>query len=173
MSKSRSQKTELLEKYREILKTKEGYFLVNSDKVDTLTTTELKLQLKNTDANFTVVKNSIFKVALQETEQPVNIQNFDGPTAIIYFNNDPTAPAKLIKEAQNKTELFDTRGGAYKGEFLTTERIMQLAEIPSRDILLSKLLGTISAPLSNFMNTMTGNIRGFTLVLKSISEKNA
>ena len=173
MSKSRSQKTELLERYKEILKSKEGYFLINSDKADTQTTTGLKIQLKDVGANIAIVKNSIFKVALQETEQPLNTQTFDGPTAIIYFDEDPTAPAKLIKEAQKKTQLFDARGGVYEGEFLTAEKVMQLAEIPSREILLGKLLGTMSAPVSGFMNALTGNVRGLTMVLKGISEKSA
>lgn len=173
MSKSRSQKTELLEKYKEILQNKEGYFLINSDKADTQTTTGLKIQLKDVGANIAIVKNSIFKVALQETEQPLNTQTFDGPTAIIYFDEDPTAPAKLIKEIQKKTTLFDARGGVYEGEFLTAEKVMQLAEIPSREILLGKLLGTMSAPVSGFMNAVTGNVRGLTMVLKGISEKSA
>lgn len=173
MSKSRSQKTELLEKYKEILQNKEGYFLINSDKADTQTTTGLKIQLKDVGANIAIVKNSIFKVALQETEQPLNTQTFDGPTAIIYFDEDPTAPAKLIKEIQKKTTLFDARGGVYEGEFLTAEKVMQLAEIPSKEILLGKLLGTMSAPVSGFMNALTGNVRGLTMVLKGISEKSA
>jgi len=173
MSKSRSQKTELLEKYKEILQNKEGYFLINSDKADTQTTTGLKIQLKDVGANIAIVKNSIFKVALQETEQPLNTQTFDGPTAIIYFDEDPTAPAKLIKEIQKKTTLFDARGGVYEGEFLTAEKVMQLAEIPSREILLGKFLGTMSAPVSGFMNAVTGNVRGLTMVLKGISEKGA
>ena len=173
MSKSRSQKTELLEKYKEILQNKEGYFLINSDKADTQTTTGLKIQLKDVGANIAIVKNSIFKVALQETEQPLNTQTFDGPTAIIYFDEDPTAPAKLIKEIQKKTTLFDARGGVYEGEFLTAEKVMQLAEIPSREVLLGKLLGTMSAPVSGFMNAVTGNVRGLTMVLKGISEKGA
>lgn len=173
MSKSRSQKTELLEKYKEILQSKEGYFLINSDKADTQTTTGLKIQLKDVGANIAIVKNSIFKVALQETDQPLNTQTFDGPTAIIYFDEDPTSPAKLIKEIQKKTTLFDARGGVYEGEFLTAEKVMQLAEIPSREILLGKLLGTMSAPVSGFMNAVTGNVRGLTMVLKGISEKSA
>jgi len=50
---------------------------------------------------------------------------------------------------------------------------MQLAEIPSKEILLGKLLGTMSAPVSGFMNALTGNVRGLTMVLKGISEKSA
>lgn len=173
MSKTRSQKTELLEEYKEILKNKGGYLLVNSDKIDTKTTTGLKIKLKGVGANFAVVKNSLFKVALQETEQPVQTQEFDGQTAVIFFDEDPTSPAKLVKDAQKETKLLDAKGGVFEGEFLTAERVMQLADIPSREVLLSKLLGSMTAPLSGFMNAITGNVRGLTVVLKGISEKNA
>ena len=173
MSKTRSQKTELLNKYKEILETKKGYLLVNSDKTNTSTVTKLKIRLKDVDANYAVVKNSIFKVALQETNQPLQTQELDGPTAIIYFEEDPTGAAKLVKQTQKESELLSAKGGVFEGEFLSEERVMQLAEIPSREVLLSRLVGTMNAPLTGFMNAVTGNVRGLTMVLKGISEKNA
>ncbi len=173
MSKTRSQKTELLNKYKDILEKKAGYLLVNSDKTSTSSVTKLKIQLKDVDANYIVVKNSIFKVALQETNQPLQTQELDGPTAIIYFDEDPTGPAKLIKQTQKETQLLPAKGGVFEGEFLSEERVMQLAEIPSKEILLSRLVGSMSAPLTGFMNAVTGNVRGLTMVLKGISEKNA
>ena len=78
MSKSRTQKEELLKKYKDLIESKSGYLLVNSDKIDTATVTTLKIQLKDVGANFTVLKNSIFKVALQDTKQPLQTQDFDG-----------------------------------------------------------------------------------------------
>jgi large subunit ribosomal protein L10 len=173
MAKTRSQKTELLDKYKDILKNKAGYLLLNSDKIDTSTVTKLKVQLKDLDANYAVVKNSIFKVALQEENQPLETQDIDGPTAIIYFDEDPTGPAKLIKETQKESKLLDAKGGVFEGEFLSEERVMMLAEIPSKEVLLGKLLGSMSAPVSGFMNAVTGNVRGLTMVLKGISEKKA
>ena len=135
--------------------------------------TKLKIKLKDANANYTVVQNSIFKIALQETNQPLEAQEINGPTAVIYFDEDPTAPAKLVKEMQKETELLDAKFGVYEGEFLSEERVMQLAEIPSKEVLLSRLVGTMNAPLTGFMNAITGNVRGLTMVLKGISEKNA
>jgi large subunit ribosomal protein L10 len=171
MPKNRTQKDELLHKYKDLIKNKSGYLLVNSDKINTTTITTLKIQLKNVGANFTILKNNIFKVALQDSKQPLQVQDFDGPTALIVFDEDPTKPAKLVKEVQKETNLLDSKLGVFEGEFLTAERVMQLAEIPSREILLSQLVGTMNAPLSNFMNTVTGNIKGLTMILKGISEK--
>lgn len=173
MSKSRTQKEELLTRYKDLIENKSGYLLVNSDKIDTSTVTKLKIELKNADANITVIKNSIFKVALQDTKQPLQVQEFDGPTALITFDQDPTAPAKLVKKIQKEMSLLSPRNGVYEGEFLTAERVMQLADIPSREVLLSRLVGSMNAPLTGFMSVITGNIRGLTMVLKGISEKKA
>jgi len=171
MAKTRLQKTELLNKYKDILKNKTGYFLVNSDKTDATTVSKLKIELKNVGANYSVLKNTLFKVALQDSEQPLEMQEIEGPTAIIYFDEDPTAPAKLIKEIQKETELLDAKSGVFEGQFLTEQEVMQLADIPTKDVLLGQLIGTLNAPLSGFMNALTGNIRGLTMVLKGISEK--
>lgn len=173
MAKTHTEKSELLNKYKDILEKKSGYLLVNSDKVNTSAVTKLKIKLKDANANYTVVQNSIFKIALQETNQPLEAQEISGPTAVIYFDDDPTAPAKLVKEMQKETELLDAKFGVYEGEFLSEERVMQLAEIPSKEVLLSRLVGTMNAPLTGFMNAITGNVRGLTMVLKGISEKNA
>ena len=173
MAKTRSQKTELLEKYKDILKNKSGYLLVNSDKIDTATVTKLKVELKDLDANYAVVKNSIFKVALQEENQPLEAQNIDGPTAIIYFESDPTGPAKLVKETQKETELLDAKGGVFEGEFLSEERGMEIAEIRCQEGLRSMLVGSIAAPLSGFMHAGRGNGRGVTMCLSGNSENEA
>ena len=173
MEKTRLEKSKLLDRYKDILKNKSGYFLVNSDKTDTLTVADLKKKLKETDADYTVVKNTLFKVALQDTDQPLETQDLEGPTAIIYFNEDPTVPAKLIREIQKEKEILSAKGGVYEGEFLSEEKVMQLAEIPSKEVLLSQLVGTINAPLTGFMNAVTGNVKGLTVVLKGISEKSA
>jgi large subunit ribosomal protein L10 len=171
MAISRDKKTELLDEYKQIIKDHGGYFLVRSDNIDTATVTNLKMELKNNNADFKVLKNTIFKIALQDTEQPVEIQDFDGATAVIYFDQDPTTPAKLVKDIQKETEQMNARGGVFEGQFLSEEKVMQLAEIPSRDELLGMLVGSMSAPLTGFMNAVTGNVRGLTVALKGISEK--
>jgi large subunit ribosomal protein L10 len=171
MAISRDKKTELLDEYKQIIKDHSGYFLVRSDSIDTATVTELKKELKDNNANFKVLKNTIFKIALQDTEQPVEIQDFDLATAVIYFEDDNTTPAKLVKDIQKETEEMNARGGVFEGQFLTESKVMQLAEIPSREELLGMLVGSMSAPLTGFMNAVTGNVRGLTVALKGISEK--
>ncbi len=171
MAKSKAEKTELLKKYKEVLENNEGYIIVKSDNIDTETLSQLKQDLKEIDANFMVVKNTIFKIALEETKQPVETQDFAGASGIITFNEDPTAPAKLVKKIQTEMKLLDPKYGVVENKYIDSNKIMELAEIPSKEELYAKLLGSLNAPLSGLMNAVTGNVKGFTRVLHSLSEK--
>ncbi len=171
MPKSKEQKAELLQQYKEIVSNNEGYIIVKSDNIDTFTLSELKQDLKDIGANFTVIKNTIFKIALNESKQPLETQDFSGPSAIITFNEDPVAAAKLLSKIQEDKELLEPRFGVVENQYITSSKIMELAEIGSREELYAKLLGSLDAPLSGLLNTLTGNVKGFTRVLHSLSEK--
>ena len=173
MAKSKEQKATLLGRYKDLIKDSKGYILVNSDDIDTATTTDLKMKLKEIGSDYSVLKNTLFKVALQDSDEPVELQDFDGPTAVIVFDEDPTQPAKLLKEVQKDTEKLNARSGIFEGEYLTGEKIMELAEIPSREVLLARLMSSMNAPVSGTMNALTGNVRGLVMVLKGLSEKDA
>lgn len=171
MAKTRSQKETLLEDYKKLLTESDGYIAVDSKGIDNTTVTELKKQLKDLGSNLTVVKNTLWKIAVGETKQPDEVGEFEGQTAVISYKEDPTAPAKLLKEVQKETEMMEAKYGVVNGEFLDSGRIMDLADIPSREVLLAKLLGSMTAPVSGFMNAVTGNARGFVQVLRQLSEK--
>lgn len=171
MAKSKVQKTELLEEYKKILNEKSGYIVVNSDKLDSTTLFTLKKQLKEIGSNFSVLKNTIFKIALQEAKQPLETQDFTGASAIITFEDDPTGTAKFLKEVQKEMEVLEARYGVIENEYISSNKIMELADIPSKEVLYSKLLSSLNAPLSGMMNTLTGNVKGFIRVTQSLSEK--
>ncbi len=171
MAKSKDQKTELLEQYKSILKDKPGYIVVNSDNLDSTTLFKFKKELKEAGSNFSVVKNTLFKIALQETKQPLETQDFAGASAIISFDEDPTVVAKILKEVQKEMEVLEARYGVIDNEYIGESKIMELAEIPPKEVLYAKLLGSLNAPLSGLMNTLTGNVKGFIRVTQSLSEK--
>lgn len=170
MAKSRIQKADLLSSYKDLLKEKKGYILVQSESLDTATVTGLKKKLKALGSNYSVIKNSVFKVAIQDTDLPLEAQEFTGSTAVIAYDDDPTVPAKLVKEIQEETERMDAVYGMIEGQYLSSERVMELADIPSREVLLARLVGTMNGPLTGFMNAVTGNIKGFTTILQKLSE---
>lgn len=171
MAKSRAQKETLLKSYQEKLANSNGYIAVDIKGVDTLTITELRKKLKEMDSNINVVKNKVLQIALRDGNMPTQAVDFAEQTAIIPYVNDPTQPAKLIKELQKETEKFAARYGVIDGTYLDSQKVMELADIPSREVLLAKLLGSLNAPLSGFANVISGNVRGFVRALQQISEQ--
>lgn len=171
MAKTKQQKAQLLEKYKKLLKNSGGYFVVNTDGLPTPTITTLKKKLAETNCSYTVVKNTLFKIALQETKAPVATIDFKDPTAVITYSEDATVTAKLIDEVQKETKLMKAKYGFVDEKFLTGDKVMQLAEIPTREELLSKLLGSITSPLKDFMHCSTSHIGDFTRVLNGISKQ--
>ncbi len=173
MAKSRAQKEALLKSYKDTLSNSNGYIAVDIKGVNTLTITELKKKLKAMDSNIKVVKNRVLQIALRDNNMPTQAVDFAEQTAIIPYVSDPTQPAKLIQEIQKDTELMQARYGVVDGQYLDSERVMELADIPSREVLLAKLLGSLNAPLSGFVNVISGNVRGFVRALQQISEQKA
>lgn len=171
MPKARNQKEMLLDQYRALLSESKGYIAVQADKVNNLTVTDLKKKLKAVNGNYVVVKNTIFKIALQEQNKPLPATDFEGQTAVVIYNDDPTEIAKILKETQKKSELLQARYGVIEGDFISGAEVMTLAEIPSRNELIAKLLGSLNAPLSGIMNVFTGNVRGFVQIISKLSEK--
>lgn len=171
MAKSRNAKTELLNKYNDLVNSGSGFILVDLAGLDSSTITKLKMQLKEVGSNFTVVKNTILKIALQNANKDIKVQDFSGSTALITVNEDPSVAAKLLKEVQTTTKLLNPRIGIFQNEMISAERVAELADLPSKEVLLAKLLGSLQSPISGFMNASTGNVRGFVMVLKGLSEK--
>ena len=171
MAKTKDAKSTLLQEYKAILTQKGGFIAIDGKSIDNITATQLKKQLKAEGSNLTVVKNTIFKIALQETNFPVDASVFEGQTGIISYDADPTLIAKMLKKLQKETELFSAKFGVIEGEYVDAERVMQLADIPSREVLLAKLLGSMVSPVSGFMNVVTGNVKGFVRVVQKLSEK--
>lgn len=171
MAKSREQKEMLLEMYKDTLNNNSGYLAVDVKGVNNESITNLKKKLKDIGSNVIVVSNKLFQIALRETNQPTETLDFAEQTAIIPYADDPTAPAKLIKEVQKETEALPAKHGLLKGQYLNDQKVMELAEIPAREVLLAKLLGSMNSPLTVFANAVTGNARGFVQVLKQVSEK--
>jgi large subunit ribosomal protein L10 len=170
MAKSREQKEELLNKYKDILKDNPNYFLVNSDSVSSPEMTELKKALKDSGANFMIVKNTLFRLAAQETNQPNQVQELADSTGVIVCGEDPTEAAKALAEVQKEYKNLDTKFAILFGEAEESDKVKELSEIPSREELLAKLVGSLNSPLSGFVSVAQGNVRQLLTALSEVQK---
>lgn len=171
MAKTRDDKKALLEKYIGILEKYDGFLVVEASKIDNNSITQLKKELDEIGSEYSVVKNSVFKIALREKSLPTETMAFDGSSAVVSYKEDPTKVAKILKKIQKDSELLKSKFGYVESKYLNSEKSFSLADIPSREELLAKLLGSMSSPISGFVTVAKGNLRGLTQIFDGLSKK--
>ena len=166
-----SQKKELVENLAKDLGDAEISFLVDYKGLTVSQVTELRAKLREVGAQMAVVKNTLMRLAAKGAGSEVLIDLFKGPNAIILSKDDPVAPAKVISEFLKTNEKVQLKGGALGGKFLSPEDVTQLAKMPSKEELLAKLVYTLNAVPTNFVNVLAGVPRSFLNVLNAVKDQ--
>jgi large subunit ribosomal protein L10 len=124
--------------------------------------TELRKKLREAGVEYKVLKNTFVRRAMTE----INLSDLDeflvGPTAIAFSNEDLVAPAKIIAEFAKKHKALEIKAGVLEGQLLGLAQVKELADLPSREGLLSMLLSVLQAPMRNMA-----------CVVKAVAEKEA
>ncbi len=115
--------------------------------------TELRNEIRNAGAEIRVVKNTLAKRAATGTSFEGLSNYLVGPT-IIAFSQDPVAPAKVLAAFEKNHENLILKGGILNGKDLDVNGIKALAKLPSREVLIAKLLGTMNGPVQNFVGVL-------------------
>ena len=112
--------------------------------------TELRKQLREAGVIYKVYKNTMMKRAFEGTEFAALDDCLEGPSAIAISKDDATAPARILYKFAQDAPALELKGGVVEGTAYDVAGISELAKIPSRDELLSKLLGSLQSPITNF-----------------------
>ena len=111
--------------------------------------TELRKELREAGVEFKVYKNSMTRRAAEAAELAGLNTSLTGPNAIAFSTEDVVAPAKILNEFAKKHEALEIKAGVVEGNIVTVEEIKALADLPSREGLLSMLLSVLQAPIRN------------------------
>jgi large subunit ribosomal protein L10 len=132
--------------------------------------TDLRKRLRDAGAEYKVYKNTLARRALRELELEQAADFMEGPTAWA-FCEDPVAPAKVLKEFSKQVDFVGMQGGILVGEIVSPEKLQALADLPPRDVLLAQTVGTIAAPLRNFVGTLQALPRNLVNVLDQVKKQ--
>ena len=124
--------------------------------------TELRKQLREAGVTYKVYKNTMMNFAFKGTDCEGLSDLLNGPSAIAVSKDDATAPARILCEFAKKAPKLEVKGGVVEGKVLDVAAINEVAQIPSRDVLLGRLLGSFQSPISSFAR-----------VIKQIAEKDS
>ncbi len=132
---------------------------------------ELRRSLKSVDAEFHVVKNTVAKKALAGRQEAVVIDLFKGQTGIVFAFGDAGAAAKKVSEAAKKNEKLKLIGGFLDGSVLDPGAIGKIADLPPREVLIAKILGSMVAPHRGLLGVLNGVSRNMVQVISAIKDK--
>jgi len=132
--------------------------------------TELRTLLRKSAVEYTVVKNSLAKIAVANTELASLAAHLEGPTAIAISRSDLVAPSKVLTTWSKTRPTFSIKGGVVEGRLVGPAEIVALADLPPREILLARLAGTFQAPLQGLVNVLAGPIRALASVLDQVRQ---
>ena len=116
--------------------------------------TELRKQLREAGVAYKVYKNTMIKRAAEGTDFAALDPDLEGPTAIAVSKDDATAPARILAEFAKKADKLEIKAGVVEGTYYDQKGMQVIATIPSREVLLGKLLGSIQSPITNFARVL-------------------
>lgn len=169
-----ARKSKLIDQYSQSLEGAKigmltGYSGCTVDKIE-----EVREKLRKEKSKFIVLKNTLFKIAVKDTEFKELGKHIQGPVALVVSSEDVVGPAKVLEpyfsDDESKFRYVAAIGGVHHEPF-TIEQIRTLAKLPSRDVLLGKCLGSMQAPLRNLMGVLQAIPRNLVSVLSQVSSQ--
>ncbi|PJA86824.1 MAG: 50S ribosomal protein L10 [Candidatus Moranbacteria bacterium CG_4_9_14_3_um_filter_42_9] len=130
----------------------------------------LRRELKKEGVDFRVAKKTLMNLALKEAGLEIDMKKLEGQISLAISSQDEVAAAKIIAKAAKVNENIKMVGGILGTKELSAEGVKALALIPGKQELLAKLVGTLNAPVSGFVNALAGNLRGLVNVLKALAD---
>lgn len=168
---NKQSKEALVAEFAEKLKDAKAAFLADYRGLNVEQANALRRKLQGVGVEYRVVKNTLLRLAAKDTAVACLDEHLTGPTAIALVNNDPVAPAKALVEFAKLNNKFELKAGMLDGKLLAVDDIKALAELPSREELIAKMLGSMSAPATNFVGVLAAVPRAFVLALAAIRDQ--
>jgi large subunit ribosomal protein L10 len=132
---------------------------------------ELRSKLREADATFKVVKNSLTERAADEVGAETLKALLEGPTALTFVRGDIATAAKAVADYARATQLLPFKGGLMGGAALDPEQIRSLSRLPSREVLYGQLVGVVASPISGLVRTLGALVSGLAVALEQVREK--
>jgi len=132
---------------------------------------ELRIQLRDCDSEIRIAKNTLLKRAVTDTASDVLIEDFTGTTAIVLGYDDPVAPAKALAKFAEDHEKLQIRAVALEGEKLSSEAMVALSKLPSKEVLLGQFLSVLNSVPTGLVQVLSGVPRTFLYGLQAVKEQ--
>ncbi len=171
MPKTKQQKQEISRDLKERLAKAKSVVFTSFTGLTVKENEALRSELINEQSEYYAAKKTLLARALSEANIEVDTKTLEGQVAITFGYADEIAPAKILsKFIKGSDGRLKFLGGILEGKFLDAANVSALATLPSKEELYAKIVGSINAPVSGFVNVLAGNLRSFVGVLSAIQK---
>ncbi|PLX72722.1 MAG: 50S ribosomal protein L10 [Desulfuromonas sp.] len=168
---NRQTKEARVAEFAQKLKETKAAFLADYRGLNVEQATDLRRKLHDVGIEYRVVKNTLLRLAARDTHAACLDEQLTGPTAVALVKDDPVAPAKALVEFAKANKAFELKAGVLEGKLLSVADITALSDLPSREELLAKMLGSLSAHATNFVGVLAAVPRSLVQVLSAIKDQ--
>ena len=135
--------------------------------------TKLRKELRESGDEYMVVKNTLLRLALKEAGISGLDHILEGTTAIALSKDNYVSGAKILAGFAEKSKTFEIKAGFVDGGAIDANGVKELAALPSKEVLVAKVLGGFNAPITGFVTVLNGTMKGLVVALNAIAEKQA
>ena len=167
------QKAQVIEETRQRFENCSGVYFTNYQGINVAQVTKLRDKFREKNVEYKVSKNTLIRIGAQQAGYENIADLLNGMIGIAYAENDPTAPAQVIKEFLSDGGDLQVTGILFEGHLFGPDKYQELADLPSREELLAKLLGGLNYPMSHLAATLSGVMSKFVRTLDSLKNTKA
>jgi large subunit ribosomal protein L10 len=168
---NREQKAATIEALAAEIDGADAVFAVDYRGISVSQAAELRTKLRDADATFQVVKNSLTERAADQVGAESLKALLSGPTALTFVRGDAATAAKAIADQARATQLLPFKGGLMNGDVLDADQIRAISRLPSREALYGQLVGVVASPISGLVRTLDALVGGLAVALGQVREK--
>ena len=133
--------------------------------------TELRRKMREAGVHYNVVKNTLLRIAAEQAGIEGLEPSLEKNTAIAVSPEDPVAVAKIVCEFAKENKELKVKVGVLDGKVIGADEIKALASLPPKEVLIAKMLGSMNAPISGFVNVLQGTIRNVVYALEAVRKQ--
>ena len=167
----REQKAAVIEEVARQISEAEAIYAVDYRGASVPQAAELRARLRDADATFRVVKNTLTERAADQADAPGLKDFLKGPTALTIVRGDAAAAAKALADFRRASGLLTFKGGWMNGEALSADQMDAIARLPTREVLYGRLVGMVASPLTGLASSLNGLIGGLARQLSQIADQ--
>ncbi len=168
---NREQKAVAIEQIATQIDESHAIFAVDYRGISVPQVAELRAKLRDADATFKVVKNSLTERAADQAGAETLKEYLAGPTALTFVRGDAATAAKAIADYAKVTQLLPFKGGLMDGDVLDVEQITSLSRLPSREVLYGQLVGVVASPVGGLVRSLAALVGGLASALGQVQQK--